>query len=129
MEREVLAQKVKGLLPSEKVEEFFEAFYFGEEPAYHLELDLRDWDLEKGVLTLELRLIARPGKCLACNLTSGLPDVFRRHPILNLAGVAENAVRLLGDGYALQAWELGWTEQVNADLHVVPFIIRVKKKE
>ncbi len=116
---------IRSLLPAERVQEFFEAFYFGEEPAYDLELGLRDWDPERLLLTLELRLKARPGKCLACNLTSGLPEVFKRHPILNLAGIAEKAVKGLGDGYALKSWELGWTEQVNRDLHVIPMVIKV----
>lgn len=118
---------IKSLLPAERVEEFFEAFYFGEEPAYFLELGLREWNPEAGKIVLELRLKARPGKCLACNLTSGLPDVFKRHPILNLAGVAEEVVNRLGDGFRLESWELGWTERLNPDLHVVPMVIRVKR--
>ncbi len=117
---------IRSLLPKEKIEEFFEAFYFGEEPAYELELGLRGWEPEKRLLTLELRLKARPGKCLACNLTSGLPEVFKRHPILNLAKVAEEAVKKLGDGYELESWDLGWTEQITRDLHVIPLIIKVK---
>ncbi len=126
-DKAALEQKIKTFLPSERVQEFFEAFYFGEEPAYDLELGLRDWEPQKGLITLELLLKARPGQCLACNLTSGLPDVFKRHPILNLAQVAEDVVRELGDGYELESWELGWTEQINRDLHVVPFIIRLKR--
>ncbi len=118
---------IKSLLPAERVEEFFEAFYFGEEPAYFLKLGLREWNPEAGKIVLELRLKARPGKCLACNLTSGLPDVFKRHPILNLAGVAEAVVNRLGDGFRLESWELGWTERLNQDLHVIPMVIRVKR--
>ncbi|WP_457755736.1 hypothetical protein [Thermodesulfatator indicus] len=80
---------VKSLLPKERVNEFFEAFYFGEEPAYYLELGLREWKPEEGKIVLELRLSARPGKCLVCNLTSGLPPVLKKHPILNLKGIVK----------------------------------------
>ncbi|OAG27843.1 hypothetical protein [Thermodesulfatator autotrophicus] len=118
---------IKSLLPEERVQEFFEAFYFGEEPAYYLDLGLREWRPEKGRVVLELRLTARPDKCLACNLTSGLPPVLKKHPILNLAGIVSEIAQKLEPGYKVDSWDLGWTEEVNHDLHVIPLVIKVSK--
>ncbi len=118
-------EKVKGLLPRERIEAFFEAFYFGEEPAYDLELGLGHFDPERKILRLELRLKARPGRCLACNLTWGLPEVFKRHPALDLAGVVSRLEALLPEGSKVVDWDLGPTEEVNEDLHLVPLIVRL----
>ncbi len=118
-------EKVKGLLPRERIEAFFEAFYFGEEPAYDLELGLGHFDPERKILRLELRLRARPGRCLACNLTWGLPEVFKRHPALDLAGVVSRLEALLPEGSKVVDWDLGPTEEVNEDLHLVPLIVRL----
>jgi len=121
----LLEEKVRELLPRERVEEFFEAFYFGEEPAYDLELGLGHFDPERRLLRLELRLKARPGHCLACNLTWGLPEVFKRHPALNLAGVVAALEALLPDGLRVMDWDLGPTEEVHEELHVIPLIVRL----
>ncbi len=118
-------EKVKGLLPREQIEAFFEAFYFGEEPAYDLELGLGVFDPERKILRLELRLKARPGRCLACNLTWGLPEVFKRHPALNLAGVVSRLEALLPEGLKVAGWDLGPTEEVGEDLHIVPLMVRL----
>ncbi|MBX6422481.1 hypothetical protein [Thermosulfurimonas sp. F29] len=117
--------RVRALLPPEKVREFFEAFYFGEEPAYDMELGLGHFDPERRVVRLELRLKARPGQCLACNLTWGLPEVFKRHPALNLSGVVKALEDLLPDGLRVADWDLGPTEEVHEELHVIPLIVRL----
>ncbi|WP_210534557.1 hypothetical protein [Thermosulfurimonas marina] len=115
-------EDLKGLFPRERVEAFFEAFYFGEEPAYDLELGLGSFDPEKKILRLELRLKARPGRCLACNLTWGLPEVFKRHPVLNLAGVVQALEEKL-NGFRVRSWGLGPTEEIDENLHRIPLII------
>ncbi|WP_456370168.1 hypothetical protein [Thermodesulfatator atlanticus] len=118
---------IKSLLPRERIDEFFEAFYFGEEPAYFLELGLREWAPEAGKIVLELRLLARPGMCLACNLNSGLPAVFKKHPILNLEGIVQEIAQKIGPEYQVLSWDLVWTEQINHDLHVIPLVIKEGK--
>ncbi|HFC98410.1 MAG TPA: pancreas/duodenum homeobox protein 1 [Thermosulfurimonas dismutans] len=118
-------EQIKTLLPREKIEAFFEAFYFGEEPAYDLELGLGHFDPEQRLVRLELRLKARPGRCLACNLTWGLPEVFKRHPALDLQGVVGRLEGLLPDGWKVRDWTLGTTEEIDEELHVIPLIVRL----
>ena len=115
-------EDLRELLPRERVEAFFEAFYFGEEPAYDLERGLGHFDPERRFLRLELRLKARPGQCLACNLTWGLPEVFKRHPALNLSGVVEALEEKL-NGFRVRSWDLGPTEEIDENLHVIPLIV------
>ncbi len=115
-------ETLEELLPREQVEAFFEAFYFGEEPAYDLALGFGG--IQGNVLRLELLLKARPGQCLACNLTWGLPEVFARHPMLDLAGMIKRLEDKLS--YAVESWELGPTEERGPDLHVVPVFVRLK---
>ncbi len=105
------------------MEAFFEAFYFGEEPAYHLQLG---WGESTGELVrLELQLHARPGKCLACNLTWGLPQVLEKHPLLNLNKTVQDVEKLLPKGYKVKKWYLGHTEERSPELHVIPLIIEL----
>ena len=113
------------LLPEEQVKAFFEAFYFGEEPAYDLSLGFRG--LRGNLLILELELKARPNQCLACNLTWGLPEVMERHPMLNLEGVVRRLEEKLPEGVNIISWELGATEQKSPDLHVIPLLIRLSR--
>ena len=75
------------VFPPERTEAFFDALFGGaEEGAYDIVLVCRSEGEGKAELAFELH--QRPGKCLACNLTYGLPQVFQRHPVLNVAGVA-----------------------------------------
>ena len=119
----ISTESIKNLLPKERVKAFFEAFYFDEEPAYDLELALGDFDEERRLLRLELRLLARPGQCLACNLTWGLPAVFKKHPILDLEGLVKETEKFLPKGLKVKSWELGPTEERSPELHVIPLLI------
>ena len=77
---------LESVFPPERTEAFFDALFGGaEEGAYDIVLVCRSEGEGKAELAFELH--QRPGKCLACNLTYGLPQVFQRHPILNVAGV------------------------------------------
>ncbi len=111
------------LLPRQNVESFFESFYFGEEPAYDLSLGFGG--ISGDLLRLELLLKARPGQCLACNLTWGLPEVMAKHPMLDLAGMIKRLEEKLAVNVA--SWELGPTEERGADLHVIPILVRLAK--
>ncbi len=77
-------------------------------------------------LVLELLLHQRPGCCLACNLTQGLPQVFARHPIINIEGIVQKVQELLGSTVHCQQWRLGSTEQRRTDMHVIPLIINTQ---
>ena len=114
------------IFPMERSNDFFDAL-FGDasEGAYDIELAYRDF---KGdTLTMDLRLHERPNRCLACNLTQGLPQVFSRHPVINIKGVVKELQNLFGDGIRLGEWSLGYTEQQKRSLHVIPLKIKVEK--
>ena len=90
------AEVVQQLLPLQRADQFFEALYGGlEEGAYDIRLVFKRHDPDHNSLEFELELQERPGKCLACNLTYGLPQVFSRHPVLNLKGVALEIEKVL----------------------------------
>lgn len=118
LNQEVLTQ----LFPKQRSNEFFDAL-FGDasEGAYDIELCYRG--VKDTTLTLELRLHERPNCCLVCNLTQGLPQVFSRHPIIDIKGVVREIDVLLGDEVNCGEWSLGHTEQQQRNLHVIPIHI------
>lgn len=108
------------LFPASRTEAFFDALFGGaEEGAYDIRLTCRRVADDR--LDMAFELHQRPGKCLACNLTYGLPQVFQRHPVLNVAGVA----RALADaaGWQDMRWELGRTEEYSRELHCIPLTV------
>ena len=110
------------IFPSSRADDFFDALFGGaEDGAYDIGLVCRAVEPQKAKLAFELR--QRPGKCLACNLTYGLPQVFQRHPILNVAGVARDVAAHLGWPAESIKWKLGHTEEVNRELHVIPLVV------
>lgn len=117
-DRETLAR----LFSAERSNEFFDAL-FGDasEGAYDIELAWRA--ATETELTMELRLNRRPGCCLVCNLTSGLPPVFTRHPIINIGGLVKAIDALPGNTRKSISWSLGVTEQLNEALHIIPLHI------
>jgi len=109
------------LLPETRSDEFFEALYGdAEEGAYDISLAYVKAD--ENTLEFELQLKQRPGKCLACNLTYGLPDVFKRHPLINLNGIVKEIETLAGD-VRFSGWKLGRTKEKSRQLHTVPLIL------
>jgi len=56
-------------------------------------------------------------------LTQGLPQVFSRHPIINVKGVVEDVDTLLGDDATCTEWALGYTEQREKAMHIIPINI------
>ena len=96
------------LLPPQRSDEFFEALYGDpDEGAYDICLIFKEYDSAGNVLIFELKLHESPGKCLACNLTYGLPAVFARHPLINIPGMIEDIVALLDDNLHCLDWKLG----------------------
>ena len=114
------------LFPKERTDEFFEALYGDvEEGVYDINLVYEGHDSEQNVLRFNLNLSERPGKCLACHLTQGLPEVFSRHPIINVAGIVAKVDELLGDQASCGEWSLGRTQSVSAKLYAVPLTIQL----
>ncbi|WP_165075122.1 MULTISPECIES: hypothetical protein [unclassified Desulfovibrio] len=107
------------IFPAARTDAFFDALFGGaEEGAYDIRLVPLGVTDTEARLAFELR--QRPGKCLKCSLTYGLPQVFKRHPVLDVAGVARAVAERLG-WQGEPVWELGPTEEVDAETHVIPF--------
>lgn len=112
------------IFPPNTSDEFFDAL-FGDasEGSYDIELGFRE--MTEDTLTLELMLHERPGCCLACNLTHGLPQVFSRHPIINVKGIVEKVNALFEGDITCGEWTLGSTQQQSRSLHIIPIRIAI----
>jgi len=121
-------EKLAEIFPKERANEFFEALFGdADEGAYDIALAYRE--LKGNTLVMDLQLHQRPNRCLACNLTQGLPQVFSRHPVINVKGLVKDIESLLGDTYRCPSWSLGYTEQQSRSLHVIPLKIVLEKAE
>lgn len=115
---------LRKIFPPERSDQFFDAL-FGDasEGSYDIELGFRNATDNR--LTLELVLHERPGCCLACNLTHGLPQVFSKHPIINISGVVQEIGSLVINGKSCDSWSLSHTEQRSRSQHVIPLVIEL----
>ncbi|GFH62271.1 MAG: hypothetical protein ZNDK_0042 [Candidatus Desulfovibrio kirbyi] len=112
------------IFPSQRADSFFEALFGGaEEGAYDIRLVSRSLSPNKAQLVFELH--QRPGKCLACNLTYGLPQVFQRHPVINVKGIVNEIARRLGWDAEAVVWRLDSTREISAGLHCIPLIMEI----
>lgn len=110
------------LFPAATADAFFEALYGeAEEGAYDISLVFRSGDENTLKLAFELR--QRPGKCLVCNLTYGLPQVFQRHPIINLTSLSQRVATAAGWNTDKVHCTLGRTEESSTALHCIPLTI------
>lgn len=113
--------KLDAIFPPERADAFFDALYGGaEEGAYDIRLVCRNVSEKNAQFVFELA--CRPGQCLRCNLTYGLPQVFQRHPIIDAAGTAQKLAQLLGWSGPVN-WRLGATEEYSPEKHFIPLII------
>ncbi|WP_321404839.1 pancreas/duodenum homeobox protein 1 [Maridesulfovibrio sp.] len=111
------------LFPKDRTDQFFEALFGdAEEGSYDISLSYAG-DKEDTV-HFELQLHQRPGCCLACNLTYGLPQVFSRHPIINIQSIAEKVGEAVGKSENV-SWQLGSTQEKSRQLHVIPLVVRL----
>jgi len=83
------------LFPKDRADQFFEAL-FGDAEEGSYDISLAYTGANENTIHFELQLHERPGCCLACNLTYGLPQVFSRHPIINIQGVAQKISAAVG---------------------------------
>jgi len=107
------------LLPLNLSNQFFEALYGdASDGAYDIRLQFVSASDEQ--IVLEFNLIQRPGKFMVCSLTYGLPNVFSRHPLINI----NNMIKKIEEkGVKVENWHLGDTKEVNTSLHTVPFYL------
>jgi hypothetical protein len=118
---------LKQIFPPERTDQFFEAL-LGDAADGSYDIELAYAGSSDSQLFFDLRLHQRPGKCLACNLTHGLPKVFGRHPIINLKEVVDLLDQLLGDNAGCSDWQLGRTREVSRELHIVPLEITLASR-
>lgn len=121
---------LKEMFPARRSDDFFEAL-FGDanEGAFDIELSFQDYDQAAKRLHFNLKLHERPGRCLACNLTYGLPEVFSRHPIINVKGLVDTIGEKLGPEDSCESWKLGHTVTQSKSLHMIPLHIYLRKGE
>lgn len=119
-------QTLSKIFPPDRADQFFEAL-FGDasEGAYDISLVFKEHRSSDNTLHFELHLTQRPGCCLACNLTHGLPTVFTRHPVIDIKGVVAEIDKLLNGQGSCTEWRLGATNSVSTALHTVPLIINL----
>ena len=116
------------LFPPQRADEFFEALYGGaEQGAFDISLDFQGFDRETGRLILEFRLTERPGMCMACSLTYGLPPVFKRHPVINLSGIVEQIGKRLSPHWKIKGYDLGPTTPRSPKVNFIPLIVQLEQ--
>ncbi|MCF8057621.1 MAG: pancreas/duodenum homeobox protein 1 [Desulfocapsa sp.] len=118
-------ETLQQIFPKERTNDFFEAL-FGDADDGAYDIELAYGGVTGNNLTMELKLHERPGCCLACNLTQGLPQVFSRHPIINVKGIVAEVDKLLADNASCKEWSLGYTEQRQKDMHIIPINITLE---
>jgi hypothetical protein len=118
---------LKTIFPEDKADNFFDALYGdAKDGAYDIYLKYKEYNDK--ILTLEFHLVQRPGKCLVCNLTYGLPRVFSKHPIININDIVKKIETLLKEkkeDKKCVLWELGRTIEISRELHIIPLIISI----
>ena len=123
MEQKITADFLDGLFPPERTDAFFDALFGGaEEGAYTIVL--RPSAESETSVEVAMELHQRPGKCLMCSLTYGLPQVFRRHPIINAKGIAQGIAEKMG--WAAFDWEIGPTHEDSPQMHWLPLRVSAK---
>lgn len=115
-------EKLAEIFPAERADAFFDAMYGdADEGAYDISLGFVS--ATDTTLEMAFTLTQRPGKCLACNLTYGLPQVFTRHPIINLKGTVDAIAESIGK--AVQGYQLGATKEAGRNFHTIGLSITV----
>ncbi|MBW1842052.1 MAG: pancreas/duodenum homeobox protein 1 [Deltaproteobacteria bacterium] len=117
---------LKKLFPEDRSDQFFDALYGdSSDGAYDIHLKFKTHDKDR--LVFELNLNQRPGKCLTCSLTYGLPAVFARHPIVDINGMVREIEKMLDGRAKCRDWQLGATREVSGTRHVIPLIISLER--
>ena len=119
VDRVLTQEYLDTLLPGTISDRFFDALYGdASEGAYDIKLEFIAANDKR--IVLAFNLMQRPGKCLVCSLTYGLPNVFSRHPLINISGMVE---KIEEQGLKIKSWRLGDTEEQNSSFHTIPFYL------
>ena len=119
---------LSNLFPPERADEFFDALYGGAEAgAFDIGLRSAGFDRQGNTLIIEFVLTERPGHCMACNLTYGLPQVFEKHPVINLKGIIDEIRKRLEPKWQIENWEIGSTQVINRQVNTIPVFIKLKE--
>ena len=117
-------EKLDNIFPADRTDTFFEALYGDvSEGAYDISLEFSR--IEEDNLIFEFQLKQRPGRCLACNITHGLPMVFSRHPVINLNGIAKEINTLLNGKATCTGWDVKQTKEIDRTLHLLPVVFHI----
>ncbi|MFZ7125182.1 MAG: pancreas/duodenum homeobox protein 1 [Desulfobacterales bacterium] len=117
--------QLKRIFPEHLTDRFFEVLLGdAEDGAYDIRLVFDGCN--EGELNFAFHLIERPGKCLVCSLTYGLPEVFRRHPVIDLEGVVAAIGKCLNGSARFSGWRLGKTREIARGLHAIPLKIELE---
>ncbi len=110
------------LLPAETSDQFFEALYGdADDGAYDIRLEFISANEKR--IVLAYNLTQRPGKCLVCSLTYGLPKVFSRHPLINV----DRMIEKMGEKEVqIKSWRMGETEEQTSQLHSIPLYLELE---
>ena len=107
------------LLPLNLSDRFFDALYGdASEGAYDIRLEFESTGSKQVVLCF--KLVQRPDKCLACSLTYGLPNVFSRHPLININNMVK---KIKEKSVKVKAWNLGNTKEETSSMHTIPLYL------
>lgn len=121
-------QTLRELFPASRANDFFEALLGdANDGSYDIRLKYGGYDSRGKSLDFCLELVERPGCCLACNLTLGLPEVFSRHPVINIKGLTAEIENQLNGMAKCGDWRLGSTVQKEKSLHYIPFKVNLKQ--
>ncbi len=119
-------EAMERLFPSDRADRFFDALYGdAAEGAFDINLVFRG--KEDNALRFEFHLKQRPGKCLVCNLTYGLPEVFSRHPVIGVEALTEEIDSLMNGQARCGRWRFGMTRETSGEWHIVPFVIDLER--
>lgn len=113
------------IFPQQRSTDFFEALY-GDADDAAFDIKLAFVGVTGDHLNFQFLLIQRPAKCLACNLTYGLPNVFSRHPVINIRGIISDIASVLNLPSQRLAWKLGQTQPTRQELHAIPLTITIQ---
>jgi len=117
-------QLLDDIFPPSRADLFFDALYGDvSEGAYDIALAYVGEAEDR--IHFEFQLKQRSGKCLACHLTYGLPEVFMRHPVIDVVGVSKMICDHVDEKHRCADWSLGRTREVAGSLHVLPFTIKL----
>lgn len=119
-------EQLNHLFPATRADRFFEVL-LGDagDGAYDIALTFEG--TQSNQLHFNFQLRQRPQKCLACHLTHGLPQVFARHPVIDIQGMVAAIDDLLADQANCKSWKLGQTREISSEVHVVPLMIEIEQ--